>query len=47
MAFGEDFNNAGGGTPGTQSLFIMDGSGDAVDDGPNTSNNVVGFRCVQ
>jgi hypothetical protein len=47
MVLGEDFSNTGGGTPSTQSLFILDASGDALDDGPNTSVGVVGFRCVQ
>jgi formylglycine-generating enzyme required for sulfatase activity len=47
MALGQDFDNTGGGTPSTKSLFIMDGSGDAIDNGPNTSISVLGFRCVQ
>ena len=47
MALGGDFDNTGGGTPSTHSLFIMNGSGEATDDGPNTSINVLGFRCVQ
>ena len=47
MALGEGFNNTGGGTPSTKSLFIMNGSGDALDNGPNTSISVLGFRCVK
>ena len=47
MALGEGFNNTGGGTPSTKSLFIMNGSGDALDNSPNTSISVLGFRCVK
>ena len=46
MALGQDFSNSGGGTPSTTSLFIMAGGGGVFDNGPNTSIDLLGFRCV-